>query len=287
MLVAAGVGTWLAFGRGGAEPAPPPPAETAAAPDPAALPAAPATPAGTAEVPAGPTPEEIQSQISAMVAASSKEMEAKLKQQYDDRIKTLQQQLEESRRTEERQRSAPAPSPAPVEPAPTPTETRTPPRPVEAAPPPAATQQPAAAPQQLAETRETSPPVPTPERPAPSQAAAPAPARPTPAEPQKTRLGDLVAQGTPGSTTPQLVRRPDPRYPAGARRISKAAQVDIKLLVDESGKVIAAERIGVKAGFGFDEAALESVRKSVYRPATKDGVKVKMWTTVRIAFQPQ
>ena len=71
-----------------------------------------------------------------------------------------------------------------------------------------------------------------------------------------------------------------------AQRLKKAATVDIKVLVDENGRVIDAQRAGAKAGFGFDEAALEAARRAQFKPAMKDGVRVKMWYTLRVAFQP-
>ena len=78
---------------------------------------------------------------------------------------------------------------------------------------------------------------------------------------------------------------PDPRYPAAARRMNKAAQVDLKVLVDERGNVIQAESLGGRVGFGFDEAAMEAARRSTFHPATKDGVRVKMWTMMRVTFR--
>jgi TonB family protein len=71
-----------------------------------------------------------------------------------------------------------------------------------------------------------------------------------------------------------------------ARRLSKEAQVEVRVLVDETGAVIRTQLVGnKKVGFGFDEAAVEAASRAKYRPATKDGVRVKMWTTVRLIFQ--
>jgi TonB family protein len=61
--------------------------------------------------------------------------------------------------------------------------------------------------------------------------------------------------------------------------------VDIKVLVDERGRVMDAYHIGTKAGFGFDEAALDAAKRAVFQPATKEGVRVKMWTTLRVNFK--
>ncbi len=97
-VIALAAGGWFLFGRGetpaATAPAIPPPAQVASMPgglQPGASPAA-----GTAS----PTPEELQAQIQTMFEARSKEMEDKLKGQYDDRIKQLQQQLQESKKGE-------------------------------------------------------------------------------------------------------------------------------------------------------------------------------------------
>ena len=98
-------------------------------------------------------------------------------------------------------------------------------------------------------------------------------------------MGDLVQPGA-GVAAPKLASNLDPRYPPAAKRLNRAAQVDVKVLVDEHGKVLDADRIGAKAGFGFDEAAIDAARRAQFQPATKDGVKVKMWTTLRVNFRP-
>ena len=277
-------GGWYFFGRSAGQQAAAPVTEATPAPAvQAALPGA----IVPAAVPAGPTPEELQAQIQQMFEARSKEMEAKLKTQYDDRIKLLQQQLEDSkkgpseqeRQRMERQAAVPEPAPAPV-------ETR-----------PAATriEPPAPAPQQAAapSSPPSGPAVPPNDKPAAvekvASASVPPPSAPAPApvrqQPQ-VQFGDLV-QGGAGVVAPKLSSRLEPRYPPSAQRLNRAAQVDIKVLVDERGKVMDTERIGAKAGFGFDEAAMDAARRASFQPATKEGVRVKMWTTLRVAFKPQ
>jgi TonB family protein len=278
LLAAAGAG-WFFFGR---SPAPSQPAaETLAAQStqPASLPAA---------TPSGPTQEEINSQIQQMVAASSQEMEAKIKQQYDERIKQLQQQLQETKKRDEGGPAAtaqipqttktPPPLVSAPEPEPSPAETRT------AAKPPEPTPVPASNPSSVLPAADKTVSAPPPQTAPATQTAAPptAPARP------QIQYGDLVTAATAaGVTPPKMTSRLDPRYPQQAKRMNKSAQVDIKVLVDERGRVLDAQRSGAQAGFGFDESALEAARRSVFQPAsTRDGVRVKMWTTIRISFQP-
>ena len=291
VLILLAAGGWFLFGRGGGgtqtadagtspAPAVSPTTGPASMPGPAAGTAPPAGAAGTA--PAALSPEEIQAQIQQMFEARQKEMDSRLQSQqsqYDDRIKELQKQLEESRRAgadasasrtvPQDQAPAPAVETKKPEPPPAPVvETKKPePVPVQTAP-----ANPAPAPAQV--DRDEKPAVP-----------APAPSNPAPApRPQQVQVGDLVQPG-PGVSAPKLTSKLDPRYPPAAQRMARAAQVDIKVLVDERGRVLDAERIGAKAGFGFDEAALDAARRAVFQPATKEGVKVKMWTTLRVNFK--
>lgn len=269
-VIALAAGGYFLFGRGeapAATPAIPPAAQVASMPGGLQSSASPAV--GTT---AGPTPEELQAQIQGMFEARSKEMEDKLKGQYDDRIKQLQQQLQESKKAEPAKMDRIAEKVDP--PAPAPAETRAVPKPEAAAPPQVTPPQPAAQ-------------TPAVEKPAPSPAPAnPAPSQPAVPRPQaQVQLGDLVQPGA-GVAAPKLSSNLDPRYPPAAKHLNRSAQVDIKVLVDERGRVLDADRIGGKAGFGFDEAAIDAARKAVFQPATKDGIRVKMWTTLRVNFKP-
>ena len=287
LLIAAAAGGYFVFGRSGNQPAAEPAVSTAATasnPQNAAMPIpAPGgtdpglTPNGTVPdtAPAGPSPEELQAQIQQMFDARSKEMEAKLKGQYDDRIKQLQQQLEDSKKgaaaEPERPKPAERPAPVPVQPEPAPAETRRPdPAPAQAQTAPATPQPQASAPVSA---------------PAPQQSApAPTPQPAAPRQPQ-VQYGDLVQAGL-GVTPPKVRSQPMPHYPVAAQRFNKAAVVEVRVLVDEKGQVMAAERIGAKVGYGLDEAALDTARRSTFNPATKEGVRVKMWTVVKISFRP-
>jgi protein TonB len=221
-----------------------------------------------------------------MFEARSKEMEAKLKGQYDDRIKGLQKQLEESKRGGDHGTILPAVSTRSEPPA---LEPKAPAKPEPAAEKEAATTAPAS-------TVIPPPPLPAQSAPKPEPApaktetptragaaAVPAPA-PAAREPQ-VKPGDLVQLG-PGVVKPQVAGMPEPRYPTAARRMNKSAQVDLKVLIDERGNVLQAEPTGARVGFGFDEAAVEAARRSTFHPATKDGVRVKMWTMLRVTFRP-
>jgi len=77
-----------------------------------------------------------------------------------------------------------------------------------------------------------------------------------------------------------------PRYPPIAKRTNRKATVVVSVLVDENGRVADSRLQGQKAGFGFDEAAVEAARRVTFSPATKNGVRVKMWYDLSINFTP-
>lgn len=240
---------WFLFGRGGGSGA-----QDAAA----AAPTVDAAPTA-APTPSGPTPEEIQAQIERVVQEKLQSTST----QYEEQLKQLQKQLEDAKKAREA-------TPTPVERA-TPTQ-------IAQASPPMATPVPTAAP--------TPAPKPT-EAPAQAARATPAPAPvqtapPATAEPD-VRVGDLVEAG-PGVIAPRLTRQPALRYPPLAQRMRKEATVVVRVLVDERGQVVQAERTGSEAGFGLDEAAVDFAKSCGYAPALKNGVKVKMWTDLKVAF---
>ncbi|MDX1631070.1 MAG: TonB family protein [Thermoanaerobaculia bacterium] len=146
-----------------------------------------------------------------------------------------------------------------------------------------------------AESREEAPSTETPDAGEEVEESRPAPEEPTPtrmpeeaappdaepAEPEVQR-GDLVTMG-PGVRPPRLLSKPPARYPPVAQRLRKEATVVVKVLVDENGEVIDTE-VAEEAGFGFDREALSVAESSTWRPATKDGVPVKIWWQIPIQF---
>jgi TonB family protein len=58
------------------------------------------------------------------------------------------------------------------------------------------------------------------------------------------------------------------------------------VLVDETGNVIQVRQVSEKAGRGLDRVAMDAARRTTWRPATKDGVRVKMWVEITISFRP-
>lgn len=77
-----------------------------------------------------------------------------------------------------------------------------------------------------------------------------------------------VSMGVSGA--PRFIRRVEPVYPPIARRLGKEGEVVLRLFLDEGGLL---ERIEVvrKGNFGFTEAAVDAMRRSVFAPASRDG----------------
>jgi TonB family protein len=114
---------------------------------------------------------------------------------------------------------------------------------------------------------------------------APAPREATPVAEEVSR-GDLVGPG-PGVVEPVLTAPPRVSYPPIARQQRITGRVVILVLVTEDG-VVAQARVqsGVGGRSGLDRAVLDAVRSARFRPASKNGIPVKMWRTVVVEIKP-
>jgi len=98
--------------------------------------------------------------------------------------------------------------------------------------------------------------------------------------------GALVDLSDPGVIPPVLERATPLTYPPIALRQRIEAIVQLKVLVDETGTVVDVQiTSGARNKSGFDEAAVSSVTGRKYRPATRNGVAVKVWVPVRVQFK--
>jgi TonB family protein len=180
---------------------------------------------------------------------------------------------------------AAAPAVKPAAPPATPATTTPPPAPnaaanPEPAPPPA--QEPAAAPPEPVQQTAAAPtPQAAPEPPpsAPEPAAPAAPAAPA------VQVGDLVTPG-PGVLPPALLNRPSPAYPPMAKMQRVEGTVSVEVLVDENGVVRDTRFVKkVPQNVGLNESAMSAAQQAKFRPATKGGVRVKMWYTLTFPFK--
>jgi TonB family protein len=98
--------------------------------------------------------------------------------------------------------------------------------------------------------------------------------------------GDLVGPG-PGVVEPELEAAPHVAYPPLARQQRVSGRVVVLVLVDEDGRVTQARlQQGIPGQTAIDNAVVEAVRGARFRPATKDGIPVKMWRPVVVEVKP-
>ena len=145
-------------------------------------------------------------------------------------------------------------------------------------------------PAQTAQTNTVAPaPAPQPVAPAPQPVveSRPAPApQPAAAEAPRTREGDLIPPGTEGLAPAHITRQAVPVYPPLARAQRIEGTVVVSVLVSEAGRVLDAKVLsGVNRPGGINDSALQAVRNSTFSAGTKDGVRVKSWTTVVVSFK--
>ena len=99
------------------------------------------------------------------------------------------------------------------------------------------------------------------------------------------RPGTLVNLSDPGVVAPAVAKKAPLQYPPIALRQRIEGTVELNVLVDEKGNVADTQVVRSAGGGGLDDAAKDNVKRWKYRPASKDGVPVKVWVSVRVEFQ--
>jgi TonB family protein len=118
---------------------------------------------------------------------------------------------------------------------------------------------------------------------------APTTATPVPTRPGQQTAAVLVENSfvdfTEVDTRPEELKRHQVVWPRLAIHSRRKGVVILSATVNASGRV---EEVSVlradDKGFGIPQAAMDAVRRYVYKPATKDGVKVKTTVTVTLAY---
>ncbi|MEW6658922.1 MAG: TonB family protein [Thermodesulfobacteriota bacterium] len=82
---------------------------------------------------------------------------------------------------------------------------------------------------------------------------------------------------------PAFLRRVSPVYPEQARRRGQEGKVLLRLTIDERGNLQKVEVLE-GAGFGFEAAAVEAVKRSSFRPASIEGKPVPSIARLPIRF---
>ena len=85
------------------------------------------------------------------------------------------------------------------------------------------------------------------------------------------------------ATGPAFLRRVMPVYPAQARRLGQEGRVVLRLTIDARGNLLKVVVLQ-GPGFGFEEAAVEAVKRSSFRPAMVNGQAVASSARLPIRF---
>ena len=215
-----------------------------------------ANPTAAATAVANPTPVAVAPVPTAAPGMDPKAVEAEVQRQLAARRKELEKTAVAGKKGAEAIEAPPAAAPAPPEPTAVPT---IPPTPIPA-------------------------PTAVPTEPPPPPVEAPKPAAVPEKEPE-TRRGDLVGPGA-GVVEPTLITPPRVVYPAIARQQRVEGRVVVLVLVDENGKAAETRLQQGLAQAAINDAVLAAVRGAKFRPATKNGIPVKMWRPIIVEVKP-
>lgn len=106
----------------------------------------------------------------------------------------------------------------------------------------------------------------------------------SPAQPETAARPDAVAAEG-GILNSKAIQLPEPKYPAEAKRIHAFGEVQVKVLVDETGKVISAEAL-----FGPEslrQAAVDAAKLARFKPRIVDGKAVQVSGILTYNFAAQ
>jgi TonB family protein len=113
----------------------------------------------------------------------------------------------------------------------------------------------------------------------------PQPSPTPPAKPETTAPPDAVEPTEGGILNSKAEKLPEPKYPAEAKKTHAFGQVQVKVLVDETGKVISAEAL-----FGPEslrQAAVDAAKLARFKPMIVGGAAVKVSGILTYDFAAQ
>ena len=115
----------------------------------------------------------------------------------------------------------------------------------------------------------------------------PTESKPTPSQPPQPQTSGQseAAPSEGGILNSQAIQLPAPNYPAAAKSVHAAGEVQVKVLVDETGRVISAEAI-----FGPEslrQAAVDAAKLARFKPLLVNGVVVKFSGILTYSFKAQ
>jgi len=89
-------------------------------------------------------------------------------------------------------------------------------------------------------------------------------------------------------TLPAIIKEESVKWPQSAKRARRRGMVICQATVDASGRVESVKVLRAdEDGFGIPEAVTDAIKKYIFKPGTKDGIKIKTHATVtkRYAFR--
>ncbi len=97
--------------------------------------------------------------------------------------------------------------------------------------------------------------------------------------------GDTVEMG-PDVVKPEMVTRVQPVYPPVAKTMKVQGTVILSILISETGSVSEVRVLRPVGGSsGLNEAAVAAAKKWKFKPAVKQGKRVKVWVTYPVSFK--
>jgi TonB family protein len=139
------------------------------------------------------------------------------------------------------------------------------------------------APETIKPETPVTPEKPAPEKTPPQPAASPAKSTPTPTSPKPAKTDeDEAGPHDVGMLNGRAISLPKPVYPAEALKNRIQGQVQVKVTLDETGKVISAEAV-----FGPEQlraAAVEAAKRARFKPTEVNGVPDKVFGIVTYDF---
>ena len=105
----------------------------------------------------------------------------------------------------------------------------------------------------------------------------------TPAPDGDLGIGNIEITTESGTVKPTYKFRVEPKYPDSAKKAEKEGTVILQATIDENG--IPKDIVALTSlGFGLEEAAIEALKKTTFRPATKGGEPISL-ENVQIPYE--
>lgn len=96
-------------------------------------------------------------------------------------------------------------------------------------------------------------------------------------------LGGVDFEPEPGVTNPQYKFKVEPKYPDSAKKAQKEGEVLLQATIDENGIPQDIKAL-TNLGFGLEEAAIDALKKTTFRPAMKGGEPISKQVTIPYKF---